>query len=93
MNLLYALPLLALLAALWVVVRYIAEMARRRRAALREQKRRSSARARISKGPDSASARSDMRRTDAPGTMVDTIQKRTQPPAETAAPSKPRTER
>ena len=90
MNLLYALPLLALLAALWVVVRYIAEMARRRRAALREQKRRSSVRARINKGPDSASERSDMRRTDAPATFVDSIQKRTQPPAETVAPPKPR---
>lgn len=92
MNLIYAIPLLALLAALWVIVRYIAERARRRRAALREQKRRSSAKI-ISKGPDSASARSDMRRTDAPATLVDTIQKRTQPPAETTDPSKPRTER
>jgi hypothetical protein len=90
MNLLYALPLLALLAALWVIVRYVAEMARRRRAALKEQKRRSSVR--ISKGPDSASERSDMRRTDAPATFVDTIQKRTQPPRN-RRPSKPRTER
>jgi len=92
MDLIYALPLIALLAAVWVIVRYIAEQARRRRAALREQKRRSSPKI-ISKGPDSASERSDMRRTDAPATFVDTIQKRTQPPAETTGPSKPRTER
>ena len=92
MDLIYALPLIALLAAVWVIVRYLAEMDRRRRAALRAQKRRSSAKI-ISKGPDSASERSDMRRTDAPVPVVATIQKQTQPPAEIAAPSKPRTER
>jgi lipoate-protein ligase A len=92
MDLIYAIPLIALLAAVWVIVRHIAAKARRRRDALRKLKRRSSPKV-ISKGPDSASERSDMRRTDAPATFVDTIQKRTQPPAETAPPSKPRTER
>jgi hypothetical protein len=91
MDLVYALPLIALLAALWVIVRHVAEKARRRRDALRKLKRQSSAKI-ISKGPDSASERSDMRRTDAPATVVDTIQKRTQPPPE-STPSKPRTGR
>jgi hypothetical protein len=91
MDLIYAIPLIALLAAVWVIVRYIAEQQRRRRAALREQKRRSSAKI-VSKGSDSTSERSDMRRTDAPATFVDTIQKRTHPPAETTDPSKPPTE-
>jgi hypothetical protein len=91
MDLVYGIPLIALLAVVWAVVRHVANKARRRRDALREQKRRS--RAMGTKEPDSTSERSDMRRTDAPVTVIDSIQKRAPPPPESTKPGNRRTER
>ena len=90
MDLVYGIALIALLAVAWVAVRHVANKARRRRELLRRQKHRS--RAKGTKGPDTVSQRSDMRSTDAPVAVVDTIHKRTPRPTH-AEPKNPRTGR
>jgi hypothetical protein len=92
MDLIYGIALIALLAVAWVVVRHVANKARRQRELLRRQKHRSRA-AKGSKGPDTVSQRSAMRSTDAPVAVVDTIQKRRPPPPESTGPKNPRTGR
>jgi hypothetical protein len=91
MNPVYGIPLIVLLALTWPVVRYLANRARRQRDALRQQKRRS--RAQGTHEHDNASQRSDMRRTDAPVTVIDSIQKRTPPSPESTGPGNPPTKR
>ena len=91
MDLVYAIPLIALLAIVWAAVRHAANKARRRREALREQRRRS--RMADARAPYPTSQRSDMRRTDSPVTVVDSIQKPGPRSPESAEPPKPTTER
>ncbi|MGH8800432.1 MAG: hypothetical protein ACREX7_09315 [Casimicrobiaceae bacterium] len=78
MDLVYGLPLIALLALAWLAARHVARKAKRQRELLRRQKRRS--RSRQVDGPETASSRSDMRSTDAPVTVVDKIRKRARSP-------------
>jgi len=77
----YGMPVVALLVVAWVGVRLSAARARRRRELLRRQKR-LAARAREASGPQTVSARSDMRSADSPITVMNTIQKRAPRPVE-----------
>jgi hypothetical protein len=77
MDLVYSIPLLGLLALTWIAARRVAKKMRGRET-LRRRKRR--ARAKQVGEPDAASPRSDMRATDAPGTLIDTIRKRAKDP-------------
>lgn len=88
MDLAYGLPIIAVLAVVWIAVRHAASRARRQRELLRRQRRLSS-RQRAASGPDTVSARSAMRSTDSPITVIDTIQKRAPRPVEKSVP-KPR---
>lgn len=74
MDLVYGLPLIAVLVLAWFGARHVASKARRQRALLRRQRQQS--RSRPSDSPETVSSRSDMRSTDAPVTVVEKIRKR-----------------
>jgi len=92
MDLVYGLPLIAVLAVVWMAVRHAANRARRQRELLRRQRRLSS-RARAASGPDTVSARSAMRSADSPITVIDTMQRRASRPSERIAPKELQTKR
>ena len=77
----YGLPVIAVLVVAWVAVRLSAAKTRRQSELLRRQKRLAS-QARDASGPETVSARSAMRSTDSPITVIDTIQKRAPRPVE-----------
>lgn len=77
MDLIYGLPLIAVLVLAWLGARHVANKARRQRELLRRQKRRSRA---SLDATETASSRSDMRSTDAPVTMLDKIRQRARAP-------------
>ena len=70
-------PLVGLLVVAWIAARRVAKKVRRREALRR---RRAGSRAKQFGEPDAASPRSDMRATDAPVTLIDTIRKRARDP-------------
>ena len=70
----YAMALLGLLGAGWIGVRLALRGKREREARRRRRKRRSLAKR--DRGADTASPRSDMRATDSPVSVMDTLQKR-----------------
>jgi len=92
MDLTYGLPIIAVLAAIWVAARLAANRARRQRELLRRQRVLSS-RAREASGPNTVSARSEMRGNDAPITVIDTLQKRARRPPERTLSKQPLTKR
>jgi hypothetical protein len=67
---------IGLLAALALVVMYARRSVRKAREAKAQKQRRKRRAAKLRRGPDSSSPRSDMRATDSPITIMDTIQKR-----------------
>jgi hypothetical protein len=77
MDLVYSIPLLGLLALAWIALRRVAKN-KRTREALRRRKRRS--RANQARETDTVSQRSDMRATDSPISVSDTIRKRSKGP-------------
>lgn len=88
MDLVYGIPLIAALALAWLAARHVINKARQQRELLRRQRRRS--RSRYHDAPETVSSRSDMRSTDAPGTIVDNIRKRERAPKEESADKSPR---
>jgi septal ring factor EnvC (AmiA/AmiB activator) len=72
MDFVYAIPLLAMLAAVWFGARRVAKKRHEREARRRRRKRRSASKR---TGPDTVSPRSDMRATDSPVTVIDVIRK------------------
>ena len=77
MNLTYGIPLLALLVLAFLAVRRVAMKARQRDSEKRRQRR---SRPRYAKVSDGSTQRSDMRATDSPVTIIDTIRKRVRAP-------------
>ncbi len=73
MDIVYGIGLLAALAPVVMYARRSMRKARENKAREQRRKRRTSKRRR---GPDTSSPRSDMRATDSPVTVIDTIQKR-----------------
>ena len=92
MDLVYGLPLVAVLVVVWMAVQHAANRTRWQRELLRRQWRLSS-RARAASGPDTISARSAMRSGDSPITVIDTIQRRAPRPPERTAPKELQTKR
>jgi hypothetical protein len=94
MDLSYGMPVIAVLVVAWVGVRLSVARARRQRELLRRQRRLAS-QARAATGPETVSARSDMRSGDAPITVINTIQKRAPRPVEkpVTRPKEPQTRR
>ena len=80
MDLVYGIPLIAVLAVAWLAARHVIKKARQQRELLRRQRRRS--RSKYRDAPETVSSRSDMRSTDAPVTIVDNIRKRERAPKE-----------
>ncbi len=78
MDLVYGLPLIAVLALAWLAARHVINKARRQRELLRRQRRRSGSKSRDA--PETVSSRSDMRSTDAPGSVAENIRKRARAP-------------
>jgi len=78
MDLVYGLPLIAVLALAWLGARHVINKAQRQRELLRRQRRRS--RSKYRNAPETVTSRSDMRSTDAPVTIVDNIRKRARAP-------------
>jgi hypothetical protein len=67
---------IGLLAALALIVMYTRRSRKKARAAKAQEQRRKRRTAKRRRGPDTSSPRSDMRATDSPVTIIDTIQKR-----------------
>jgi hypothetical protein len=78
MDLVYGLPLIAVLALAWLGARHVINRAKRQRELLRRQRRRS--RSKYRDAPETVTSRSDMRSTDAPVTIVENIRKRARAP-------------
>ena len=74
MNLTIGIALVALLGMGWMLARRVAKKKREQEARRRRRKRR--ARVERPEGPNTVSQRSDMRSTDSPVSVMDTIQKR-----------------
>ncbi|MEP6998713.1 MAG: hypothetical protein ABI900_13760 [Betaproteobacteria bacterium] len=87
MDLVYGLPLIAVLALAWLAARHVINKARRQRELLRRQRRRS--RSKYHDTAETASSRSDMRSTDAPVTIADNIRKRASAPKDEGSAGKP----
>ncbi len=75
MNLIFGIAVVALLGMAWMLARRAARRKREQEARQRRRKRR--ARSERLEGPNTVSQRSDMRATDSPVSVLDTIQKRT----------------
>lgn len=88
MDLVYGLPLIAVLALAWLGARHVINKAQRQRELLRRQRRRS--RSKYRNAPETVTSRSDMRSTDAPVTIVDNIRKRERAPKEEGDDEPPR---
>lgn len=88
MDLVYGLPLIAVLTLAWLAARHVINKARRQRELLRRQKQRS--RGRRHDAPETVTSRSDMRSTDAPVTIVDNIRKRSRAPSDGSGDKPPR---
>jgi hypothetical protein len=88
MDLVYGIPLIAVLALAWLAARHVINKARRQRELLRRQRRRSGGKSRDA--PETISPRSDMRSTDAPGTAAENIRKRARAPDKDQAAGSPR---
>jgi hypothetical protein len=88
MDLIYGLPLIAVLALAWLAARHVINKARQQRELLRRQRRRS--RSKYRDAPETVSSRSDMRSTDAPVTLAENIRKRARAPSEEGADEPPR---
>jgi hypothetical protein len=73
MDVVYGIGLLAAFALVLMYARRVMKKARAKKAQQQRRKRRI---ARQRRGTDSSSPRSDMRATDSPATIIDTIQKR-----------------
>lgn len=88
MDLVYGLPLIAVLALAWLGARHVINKAERQRELLRRQRQRS--RSKYRDAPETVTSRSDMRSTDAPVTIVDNIRKRARAPTSDDADKPPR---
>ena len=88
MDLVYGIPLIAVLALAWLAARHVINKARRQRELLRRQRWRSGGKSRDA--PETISPRSDMRSTDAPGTAAENIRKRARAPDKDQAAGSPR---